>query len=180
MRILATLLSSALLCSVSAFTQDAAIAAATAACGPQNEHLKITAKNANGLLSEPEPGKALVYVIEDDGVINNTIGNIGGGITWRVGVDGAWVAGLNRHSPYTSFSLTPGVHHLCVNWQSGLEHRAKATNLALLRAESDQTYYFRLRKWDTQTAVYVDLLPVDSDQGKLLIALQPATEQKKK
>ena len=116
-------------------------------------------------------------MIEDDGIINNIIG---GGITWRVGVDGTWVAGLNRRSPYTSLSLEPGEHQLCANWQSSLEYRAKATNLALLKAEADKTYYFRIRKWDTQTAVYVDLLPVDSDQGKLLIALRPATEQKKK
>lgn len=176
MKILATLLASALVCSA-AFSQDAAVAAATAACGPANDHLKVTAENAKGLLSQPEPGKALVYVIEDDGIINNIIG---GGITWRVGVDGAWVAGINRHSPYTSFSLTPGEHHLCVNWQSSLKYRAKATNLALLRAEADKTYYYRLRKWDTQAAVYVDLLPVDSDQGKLLIALQPATSGENK
>jgi len=176
MRILTTLLSSAILCSIPAFSQDGAIAAATVACGPVNEHLKVSSENAKGLLTQPEPGKALIYVIEDDGVINNIVG---GGITWRVGLDGAWVAGLNRHSPYTSFSLTAGEHHLCVNWQSSLEYRAKAISLARVDAEADRIYYFRVRKWDTQTAVYVDLLPVDGDQGKLLIALQSSAAQKK-
>jgi len=176
MKVLATLLSSAILCSMPAFSQDAAIVAATAACGPKDDHLKVSSENAKGLLTQPELGKALVYVIEDDGVINNFVG---AGITWRVGVDGAWIAGLNRHSPFTSFSLTPGEHHLCVNWQSSAENLAKATNLARLETEVDKTYYFRIRKWDTQSAVYVDLSPIDSDQGKLLIALQPATARKK-
>lgn len=177
MKIFATLLAAVVLCSLPGFGRDAAIAAATAACGPKQEKMKVGSENSKNLPTEPDPGKALVYVIEDDGVINNIIG---AGITWRVGVDGTWVAGLNRHSPYTSLSVEPGEHHLCVNWQSSLEYRAKATNLALLKAEADKTYYFRVRKWDTPTAVYVDLLPVDSDQGKLLIALQPATDQKKK
>ena len=176
MKILATLLSSAILSSIPAFSQDAAIAAAMSACGPKDDHLKVSSENAKGLLTQPEQGKALVYVIEDDGAINNYVG---GGMTWRVGVDGSWVAGLNRHSPFTSFSLTPGEHHLCVNWQSSIGNLAKATNLARLDAEMDKTYYFRIRKWDTQSAVYVDLSPVDSDQGKLLIALQPATARKK-
>ena len=176
MRVLATLLSSVVLCSMPAFSQDAAITAAMSTCGPKDDRLKVSSENARSLLSQPEPGKALVYVIEDDGVINNIVG---GGITWRIGVDGAWVAGLNRHSPFTSFSLPPGEHHLCVNWQSSVE-LAKATNLAHLDAEVAKTYYFRIRKWDTQSAVYVDLSPVDSDQGKLLVALQAATTRNKK
>lgn len=177
MKILTLLLSSVMSWSVPVFSQDAAIAAATTACGPSGEHLKVNSENAKGLATQPEPGKALVYVIEDDGVANRIIG---GNITWRVGLDGAWVAALNRHSPYTTFSVTPGEHHLCVNWQSSLEYLAKATNLAHLDVEADKTYYFRIRKWESQTSVFVDLNPVDSDQGRLLLALQPAVAKNKK
>ena len=134
MKILATLLALAVVCSGPAFSQDAAVAVATAACGPKEDKMKVSAENAKDLLSEPEPGKALVYVIEDDGVANRIIG---GNITWRVGMDGSWVAALNRHSPYTTFSVTPGEHHLCVNWQSSLDYLAKATNLAHLDVEAD-------------------------------------------
>src|SRR5690349_14750404 len=105
---------------------------------------------------------------------------IGGLIPCRVRHQGAGVAALNRHSPYTTFSVTPGEHHLCVNWQSSLEYLAKATNLAHLNVEADKTYYFRSRKWESQTEVFVDLSPVDSDQGKLLLALQPALAKGKK
>lgn len=177
MRVLAFLSFTVICCSFPAFSQNAAVAAATTACGPSGEHLKVDSETAKALPTQPEPGKALVYVIEDDGVANRIIG---GNITWRVGLDGAWVAALNRHNPYTTFSGTPGEHHLCVNWQSSLEYLAKATNLAHLDVEADKTYYFRIRKWESQTEVFVDLNPVDSDQGRLLLALQPAVAKNKK
>lgn len=177
MRTFAILLSFLIFWSVPVFSQNAAVAAATTACGPSGEHLKVNSETAKGLLTEPEPGKALVYVIEDDGVADRIIG---GNITWRVGLDGAWVAALNRHSPYTTFSVTQGEHHLCVNWQSSLEYLARATNLAHLNVEADKTYYYRIRKWESQTEVFVDLDPVDSDQGTLLLALQPAVAKNKK
>ena len=177
MRIFTILLSSMILWSLAAFSQDASVAAATTACGPTGDHMKVNSENSKDLLTQPEPGKALVYVIEDDGVANRIIG---GNITWRVGLDGAWVAALNRHSPYTTFSVMPGEHHLCVNWQSSLEYLAKATNLAHLDVEADKTYYFRVRKWESQTEVFVDLTTVDSDQAKLLLALQPAIAKNNK
>lgn len=177
MRIFAILLSSLIFSSLPLFSQNAAVAAATTACGPIGDHMKVNSENAKDLLTQPESGKALVYVIEDDGVANRIIG---GNITWRVGLDGSWVAALNRHSPYTTFSVTPGEHHLCVNWQSSLDYLAKATNLAHLNVEADKTYYFRIRKWESQTEVFVDLSPVDSDQGKLLLALQPAVAKNRK
>lgn len=177
MRILAVLLSSVMFWSVQVFSQDSAVAAAITACGPIGDHLKVNAENVKSLLTQPEPGKALVYVIEDDGVANRIIG---GNITWRVGLDGSWVAALNRHSPYATFSVAPGEHHLCVNWQSSLDFLAKATNLAHLDVEADKTYYFRIRKWESQTEVFVDLSAVDSDQAKLLLALQPAIAKNKK
>lgn len=177
MKVLATLLSSAILCSAVAVAHDAAFASATAACGPKEDKMKVTSDNSKDLLTQPESGKALVYVIEDDGVANRIIG---GGATWRIGLDGAWVGGINRHNPYTSFSVTPGEHHLCTSRQSILAYLSKATGVAHLNAESDKTYYFRVREWESQTVFFVDLTHVDSDQAKLLIALQPATARDKK
>ena len=177
MKVLATLLSSAILCSTVAVGQDAAFASAIGACGPKEDKMKVSADNAKDSPSQPEPGKALVYVIEDDGVANRILG---GGITWRIGMDGAWVTALNRHNPFTAFSVTPGEHHLCTNWQSSLGYLSKAAGVAHLDAEAEKTYYFRVREWESQTVVFVDLAPVDSDQAKLLIALQPAAVRNKK
>ncbi len=101
MKIFATLLAIVVICSLLSFSQDAATAAATAACGPKEEKMKVGSQNSKNLPTEP--GKAIVYVIEDDGVIHNIIG---AGIT-EGRLDGTWVAGLNRHSPYTSLLLNP-------------------------------------------------------------------------
>jgi len=177
MKVLATLLSLIVLCCGVAFSQDAALTAATSACGPKDEKMKVSADNAKDVLTQPEPGKALVYVIEDDGVANRIIG---GGATWRVGLDGAWVGGVNRHSPYTALSVSPGEHHLCTNRQSTIGYLSKAAGVARLDAEPEKTYYFRVREWESQTVVFVDFTPVDSDQAKLLIALQPASARNKK
>jgi len=177
MKVLATLLSSAILCFVPAFAQDGAMTAATAGCGPKEDKMRVSTENAKDLPSQPEPGKALVYVIQDDGVANRVLG---GGITWRIGMDGAWATALNRHNPYTAFSVTPGEHHLCANWQSSLGYLSKTAGVAHLDAEAEKTYYFRVREWESQTVVFVDLAPVDSDQAKLLIALQPVTARNKK
>ena len=174
--IFCAVLSLTVLCSVAAFAQEEAFTAATSACGPMPDHLKVSPDPTKQALTQPEPGKALVYVIEDDGVANRIIG---GNITWRIGLDGAWVAGMNRHNPYVTISLTPGEHHLCANWQSSLGYLAKATSLAHLDAQIDKIYYFRVREWESQTVVFVDLQPVDSDQAKLLLALQPAVARKK-
>jgi len=116
-------------------------------------------------------------VIEDDGVANRIIG---GGTTWRIGLDGTWVGGINRHRPYTSCSVTPGEHHLCTSRQSSIGYLSKSADVAHLNAESDKTYYFGVREWDSQTVFFMDFTPVDSDQAKLLIALQPAADRKKK
>src|SRR6516162_5094436 len=157
MKLLATLLSLAILCSAVAFGQDSAIASATAGCGPKEDKMKANAENAKDLPSQPESGKALVYVIQDDGVANRIIG---GGITWRIGMDGAWITALNRHNPYTAFSVTPGEHHLCTNWQSSFGYLSKAAGVARFEAEAEKTYYFRVREWESQTVVFMDFTPV--------------------
>lgn len=166
MRVLfAMFVSSAILCSTPAFSQDAATA--TAACGPKEDRLNVNPENTREALTQAESGKALLYIVEDYGFHNRILG---GGITYRVGVDGAWAGAINRHNPYLSISLTQGEHHFCVNWQSRLEFLSKAVSLAHLDAQADKIYYFRIREWESKTEAYVDLDPIDSDQGKFLVA----------
>lgn len=156
-------------CAVATFGQEDALTGAMAACGPTQDRLKVTPDSTKQALTEPEPGKALLFIIEDNGFYNHIVGS---GITYKVGVDGAWIGGVNHHSPYLAISLTPGEHHLCANWQSRLfaDIASKAVTLAHVDAETDKTYYFRIRQWESQTQVHVDLDPIDSDQGRLLIA----------
>jgi len=164
--VLGAVLSITVLCSVAAFGQEAG-GAAMAACGPKGDHVKVNPDTGRDPSAQPEPGKALVYVIEDDGVMNNILG---AGITLRAGLDGAWVGAVNHHNPFLVFSVTPGERHLCVNWQSGIESRSRATGLAHIEAQPNRVYYFRVRQWDTRSAVYIDFDPIDSDMGTFLLA----------
>lgn len=148
---------------VSARAQDlsqldwSALAAAEAACGPSNTKFAVETQASPHKLQQRDSGKALVYVIEQNLLEAPDI-------TARVGLDGAWV-GANHGNSYLFFSVAPGEHHLCADWVSGLLPTGRIASLAPLMAEAGKTYYFRLR-----ISPYFDLDPVNSDEGKLLIA----------
>lgn len=130
------------------------LAAAEAACGPYNAKFDVETQGGPHKLQPPDPGKALVYIIEQDW---------GPGVTARAGFDGAWV-GANRGNSFLFFSVDPGEHHLCTDWVTGYLN-GRVASLAPLTAEAGKTYYFRLR-----ISPYFDLDPVNSDEAKLLIA----------
>lgn len=158
---------------VSARAQDlsqldwSALAAAEAACGPSNTKFAVETQASPHKLQQRDSGKALVYVIEQnllEAPILWQFSSHGPDITARVGLDGAWV-GANHGNSYLFFSVAPGEHHLCADWVSGLLPTGRIASLAPLMAEAGKTYYFRLR-----ISPYFDLDPVNSDEGKLLIA----------
>jgi hypothetical protein len=140
-----------ILFSVSLFAQDqSAITTAEAACGAKETQFDAKQDTIHHATPRPEPGKALVYVIEDLGQCPGCAPN---SYAWstgvedaltRIGVDGAWV-GANRGSSYIAFSIDPGEHHLCANWQSSLESRSHAFAMAGFTAQEGKIYYFRLR-----------------------------------
>jgi len=142
-------------------------------CGPDNVKFDGKVQYVYQPLPQPEPGKALVYVIE---VFERPSGEILTP-TIRVGLDGSWV-GANHGTSYLYFSVDPGEHHLCTNWQSALKRLSSQHSLTSFTAEAGKTYFFRV-----QTHVesegrgsgvwYIDLQPVDADEGKYLIASSP-------
>jgi hypothetical protein len=171
-----------LLLAVSALAQDqAAIVAAESACGANTTKFDVKGDGTQHPTPQPEPGKALVYVIEDlgecPGCINtNSFGSffndVDNAVT-KVGMDGAWI-GANRGSSYIFFAADPGEHHLCMNWQSRLQSRARAFAMANFTAEAGKTYYFRERVFPGHSGDYVfELGPVNSDEGKYLVAISP-------
>jgi hypothetical protein len=141
-----------------------AVAAAEAACGPKD--VKFDAKQApiQHPTPQPETGKALVYLVQDMGEVQCT-----GCALTRAGVDGSWL-GANQGSSYFFFTTQPGEHHLCVNWQSRFQYRARAFAMAKFTAEAGKIYYFRVRFFFEKTDYSFDLDSVDSDQGKFLVA----------
>jgi hypothetical protein len=130
-------------------------------------------------LAQPEPRKATVYFIQDDGPGGNHQH-----YTIRIGLDGVWV-GAYKHNSYFTVSVGPGEHHVCANVQS---NSSAGLNLALAHftAEPGQVYYFRtqfLAGLTTQYPVYpyLELDQPDSDQAKYLIAsYPPSVSQPKK
>jgi len=162
-----------MLLTLSAFAQQEAPAVA-AACGPKDVKYEAKLDESQHALAQPEAGKALVYFIQDIGVVNC----IGACMTTRIGVDGAWV-GANQHNSYFSVSVEPGEHHVCASPQSRLLPKASAKYagvvlaLSHFAAEAGQIYYFRMRSFGAPSQMVFDMDPIDSDQAKYLMAYYP-------
>lgn len=140
-------------------------AASTAACGPENVSFKVTLDESQHTLLQPAPGKARVYFFHDTGN-----GSSLGYPTVKVALDGAWV-GANHSDSYFSVAIEPGERHVCVTLQSSWV--AQRVELAHFTAEADKVYYYRTRLVVSRSVELLELDPLDSDQGKYLIALFP-------
>jgi hypothetical protein len=161
----AALASLLLFFATSAFAQDPSlIAAAEAACGPMNVRFDVHPAEPQPL-TQPEPGKSLVYVIE---VFDRAVNQISRP-TLRIGLDGKW-AGAVKGDSYLALSVDPGEHHLCTNWQSRLKQFSSKAAFFGLNAESGKVYYLRARIIEGGSDFALDFAPVDADEGKYLVA----------
>ena len=149
-----------LLASSAVAQNKAAIAAPPATCGPATINFAVKQDQPQPI-SQPESGKALVYVIQDYGHV-----------TIRVGLDGSWI-GANQGNSHFSFSVPPGEHHLCANWQSKMADYSSLYSLANFIAEPGTIYYFRTRVWISETTLFFDLDPLNSDEGRYLATTTP-------
>jgi hypothetical protein len=155
--------------SVAAFAQDLSAAAAESACGPSNVQFAVKTNNHVHQLGQPDSGKILVYVVEDQKF------KVANDVTTRVGVDGTWV-GANRGNSYFSFSVDPGKHHLCTDWISDFLPGGRLVSLTSFTAEPGKVYYLRARTSASPTSgkagagASIDLDLVNEDEGKLLVA----------
>jgi hypothetical protein len=85
-------------------------------------------------------------------------------------MDGAWV-GANHGDSWFAVSVAPGEHHLCATLQSSFVNQRM--ELAHLQAEAGKVYYYRTRLVMSGTVELLDFDPIDSDQGRYLIASLP-------
>lgn len=123
------------------FAQDQmAEAFAGAGCGSNETRFEVKRDKKPRPLEQPESGKALVYVFEekDSGFC------VGGCVTTRVGIDGAWV-GANQGNSYFYFPIEPGDHHVCTAWQSRIKKISIRSSALSFTAEAGKVYYFRVR-----------------------------------
>ena len=123
--------------------------------------------DAGQAAAKAEPGKALVYFIEDD----SNFGSFPKPTT-RMGVDGKWVGATHGNS-YMAFAVDPGEHHLCASWQFGvILGKGKMASAAHFTAEAGGVYYFEVKntfiRGDNSAITDMSLKPLDSDEGQLL------------
>jgi hypothetical protein len=149
----------------SAFAQDqAAIAAAQAACGPSSVKFDAKQDATQHPVAQADPAKAVVFIVQEIGEKQCKRCAL-----TKAGLDGAWI-GANQGSSYFFFSTEPGEHHLCLNWQSRLDWVSRMFAFANFTAEPGKVYYFRARIFPGHFDYSFDLDPLNSDQGKFLVA----------
>ena len=137
--------------------------AATSSCGPTEANVNVKLDRSQHSQAQPEPGKALVYFIQEKG-------SDAFAVTTQIGLDGSWV-GANKNSSYFSVSVEPGEHHACANVNS---FRGHPRSLVHFTAEAGRVYFFDARiVYGEQAAVYLFFDPLDSDQGTYLIGSLP-------
>ena len=142
-------------------------AALPAACGPKKANFDVKLDISQHTPAQPEPGKAVVYFIQDAGT--EPVGLDVYPIS-RLGVDGVWV-GSNQKSSDFSISIEPGEHHMCATATFHLVGVGQPVALASFTAEAGKTYYYRTRlRLDPVT---LDFDRIDSDQAKYQIASFP-------
>jgi hypothetical protein len=154
----------ALLFAAPAFAQ-AAPAGSTAACGPENVTFGVKLDESQHTLARPDPGRARVHFFQDAGT-SHTFGYP----TVKIAMDGAWV-GANHGNSFFSVSVEPGEHHVCVTLQSS--QFAQRVELAHFTAEAEKVYYYRTRLVLSRSVELLELDPMDSDQGRYLVATFP-------
>lgn len=149
------------------------------ACGRLNVDFQIKMDNTQPPDFQPESGKALVYVAEDQKF------QAAKEVTARIGVDGAWV-GATRGNSYIFFSVDPGEHHLCADWRSSFLAAGRLVSLFGFTAEAGRVYYFRVRTTGGPSSLLdrsaldesasLDLDLINSDEGKLLVSTSPHSD----
>src|ERR1700719_3502245 len=137
-------------------------------CGPANLKFEVEHDNSQVPPSDPEPGKALVYVLE---VFDDTPGQLGIP-TVRVGLDGSWM-GANSGSSYLFFSVEPAQHPPCPSPQSNLKRLSGQRLATDFTAEAGKTYFFQAQvhvesNEGSGETWSIDLQPVTADDAKYL------------
>lgn len=142
------------------------------ACGNSSVYFEVHKHHKYEEAPPIEKGKARIYIIESYG---GQPAPMYAGPIFRVGVDGHWV-GAEQALSYLYFSVTPGKHHLCINWQSRLLGRNRLIWLNSVAAQAGQTYYFQavpLQDYDSTPIGISQLGLLDSDEAQLLLAEYP-------
>jgi hypothetical protein len=149
-----------------AFAAQARATVLPDACGDDKIKFDVKTETSKTLPAPPADGKAQIVFIENE---NHAIGPFMYA-TVRFGLDGAWV-GANNNNSYFTLDVAPGVHHLCVSWQSALRMLKKSIDVASFTAEPGKVYYF---------AAEVKVIPVGENTARFDFGLSQLDEDKGK
>jgi hypothetical protein len=151
--------------SVPLHSQQAPANAAAAACGSTAANYAVKHDTTPFVLTPVPPDKALVYFIESMPSYPIVTTKV------NIGLDGQWLGATDAQS-HTSFTVDPGVHHLCAVYQghaAGMDPEGQ-TLLLHLDAEAGRTYYLRYHALFLKESPGVAFFePVDEDEGLLLL-----------
>lgn len=159
----AAVITTTVLGTLPALAQDQAATARTAAgCGPSQVQFDVKPDDTLHVLAQPEAGKAMVYVFEDDFT----------GPTMRIGVDGSWVGATNGKS-FIYFSIAPGEHNVCTEWQSNVFKKTseRVGGAISLNLEAGKVYYLRMTFEEvTKASGRIKLDLTDNAEGQFLLS----------
>lgn len=102
-------------------------------CGDDSVKFDVKSEKDQPPPAGPTAGKAQIIFIENSP--ND------GTPTVRFGMDGAWV-GANKGNSYFTLLVDPGVHHLCISWQTAQKRLKKSIDVASFTAEAGKIYYY--------------------------------------
>jgi len=133
---------------------------ARAGCGADEARFNIKLDKTQRPNPQPEAGQAIVYVFEDDLTHARFP-------TTRAGLDGKWTGG-NVPGSYLFFSVQPGTHRLCSNWQGNSSVGAAVD----FTAEAGKIYYFHatITSYTSIGSEVLALKPVEDAEAQFLIA----------
>jgi hypothetical protein len=107
------------------------------ACGDDKIKFDVKTEKDQPAPAVPDASKAQIIFIENNDKMVSPFSYA----TIRYGVDGAWV-GANNGDSYFPLTVDPGIHHLCVSWQSAVGRAKKKIDVAAFTAEPGKVYYF--------------------------------------
>jgi hypothetical protein len=156
------LLGAFLLCVSFACSRPAAANTWPQSCGEENINFDVKTQKHQPPPAAPAEGKAQIIFIQIENQMVAPFQNA----TVRFGMDGAWV-GANNGNSYFAFTVDPGLHHLCANWQSAWKRLNKNLDLTSFTAESGQVYYYAAQVTvNSQNSVSFGLSQLNPDEGE--------------
>jgi hypothetical protein len=154
-----------LLLAVSATAQQATASPSADACGPNKANYDVQ-HDAGPFVPQQVPSeKALVYIIEAMPHYPFVTEKV------NIGLDGTWLGATDAQT-YMSFTIDPGVHHLCAVYQGhaeGMDEEGR-TLLLHLDAQAGKIYYIRYHALFLKDSPGIAFFEkVDDDEGLFLL-----------